>query len=218
MRPNAATLQLLSKYRDILPIGRYNKQHLTEAANKSKTDFLDGPTHENKKSHTDGLRVEKNPDRKVIAMYVRRGAKGIEMALKPFLDYASAALILSKNGLMNVTGESNRNTNTNTTSTASTHVNMNSEEPENFNATTASNNSAHKHISVAAFRQSSSSSSSSSHAQDRLNERVLKPVIFLGTEDPAVIDEALVWGRDNVWQASAATTEMTYHHLCNAAT
>lgn len=94
MRPNAPTLQLLAKYRDLLPIGRSNNRHYhtatttATAIDKSKTELFDDDFHtKKKKSHGDGVGGgESSAQRQVIAMYVRRRAKGVEMDLKPFQD------------------------------------------------------------------------------------------------------------------------------------
>ena len=235
MRPNAATLQVLSKYRDLLPIGigigRNIKQHshtaMTEIpkegkelkeTKESKEDSSDNIPHEKKKYRTEGINIEFHPDRKVIAMYVRRGAKGVEMTLKPFKDYADAALILSKNGLMNMTTSINSNRSRSTDISSSAYVNMKSEESESFNFDNDNGHDGtlHKQDIATILEQPSSSSSSSSppppppppqslpssHALNRIHEIALRPIIFLGTEDPEVIDEALEWGRKNHWQVT----------------
>ena len=211
-----------------------------------KEDSSDDIPHEKKKYRTEGINIEFNPNRKVIAMYVRRGAKGVEMALKPFKDYADAALILSKNGLMNVSTSINSNRSNSTDTNSSTYEDISSKESESFNLNNNNvhDDTAHKEDSVTALAQlpsspisplsssslsssyssssppppslSSSPSSppllspppSSSHAPNRIHEIALKPIIFLGTEDPEVIDEALEWGHRNHWQASFQIIEV----------
>ena len=215
MRPNIPTLQLLAKYRDLLPIGHTNNHHYhtattttktttttttTTTTHKSKSEFFDDDIHTKKeKSHGEGLSGGvSSAERQVIAMYVRRGAKGVEMALKPFQDYADAAVLLSQSGLMGVTANPNRSS-TNTSS-SSTYVS---------NGSNVHNSTAHLRSRLLALPMTTSSSSTSSSSsyspsltQKRVNDKSLKPIIFLGTEEPSVIVEALEWGRNNSWEVS----------------
>lgn len=201
MRPNTPTLQLLAKYRDLLPIGRNNNHHYHTATttDKSKIEVFDDDFHtKKKKSHSGGVGGgESSAERQVIAMYVRRGAKGVEMALKPFQDYADAAVLLAQSGLMGVTVSPNRSS-TNTSS-SSTYAS---------NKSDVHNSTAHLRSRSLAVKTSSSSlpitssSSSPSLTQKRVNDKSLKPIIFLGTEEPSVIVEALEWGRNNSWEVS----------------
>jgi hypothetical protein len=204
MRPNTPTLLLLAKYRDLLPIGRSNNHHFHTATTteKAKSELFDDDFHtKKKKSHGEGLGGgESSRERQVIAMYVRRGAKGVEMALKPFQDYADAAVLLSQSGLMGVTVNPNRSS-TNTTS-SSTYV-SNWSNVHNSTAHLRSRSLALKTSSSSLpITSSSSSSSSPSLTQKPVNEKSLKPIIFLGTEEPSVIVEALEWGRNNSWEVS----------------
>jgi hypothetical protein len=153
LRPNAPTLELLSKYRT-LPIG--TKKHHTQSRDVSHSrDELD--KNITISDGTSSWNGNGNQNRKCIAMYVRRGAKAAEMALKPFKDYANAAVLLHERGYLNTKKSQALN---NTSHTISLPV---SATPPN-------------------------------------DQR--KPLIFIGTEDPSVLKEAIKWGKKNDWQVS----------------
>jgi hypothetical protein len=103
-------------------------------------------------------------------MYVRRGAKAVEMALKPFVDYARAAVLLHERGYLN---------------TKRNHGSQNTD------ISTPLNNTRHT-LSLPA-----SASMSGTPPNDQR-----KPLIFIGTEDPSVLAEAIKWGKKNDWQVS----------------
>jgi hypothetical protein len=94
----------------------------------------------------------------------------VEMALKPFQDYARAAVLLHERGYLN---------------TKRNHGSQNTD------ISTPLNNTRHT-LSLPA-----SVSVSGTPPNDQR-----KPLIFIGTEDPAVLAEAIKWGKKNDWQVS----------------
>jgi hypothetical protein len=114
-------------------------------------------------------------NRKCIAMYVRRGAKAVEMALKPFKDYADAAVLLHERGYFN------------------THKRI-QESPNRALNTSLNNTRKSLSISIPVSLSTSTSSTSAPPNDQR------KPLIFIGTEDPSVLGEAIAWGKKNDWQ------------------
>jgi hypothetical protein len=94
----------------------------------------------------------------------------VEMALKPFQDYARAAVLLHERGYLN---------------TKRNHGSQNTDIRTPLNNT----------------RRTLSLPASMSVSGTPPNDQ-RKPLIFIGTEDPAVLAEAIKWGKKNDWQVS----------------